>query len=209
VITVSNAELAQLQIVNFTRRDRMLFHGVIGLRYETTTEQLRYVLTRIREMLIRHARVSPDPARVRFLDYGASSLDIEIFAYVSSSDYNEYLGIREDLNFRIKDIVEEAGTGFAFPSQTLYMARDSAPSTERAEEVAAEVGAWRADSRLPFPEFAEEERARLSDTLPFPPEGSPHHHPAEGPAEEPKGASGRRRSRRFGGVLGTRPGRGP
>ncbi len=62
VISVPNAEFSQLQIVNFTRRDRMLFHSVIGLRYETTSEQLRYVLTRIREMLIRHVRVSPDPA---------------------------------------------------------------------------------------------------------------------------------------------------
>ncbi len=215
VITVPNAEFAQLHLVNFTRRDRMLLHCIIGLRYETTTEQLRYVLAKIREMLIRHVRVSPDPARVRFLTYGASSLDLEIFAYVSSADYNEYLGIREDLNFRIKDIVEEAGTGFAFPSQTLYMTRDQGPSPERAREVAAEVEAWRADARLPFPDFAAEERDRLSDTLPFPPEGSPHHRPPgveidDSPAETAQAApvlESRRAARpsSSGQALGDRP----
>jgi MscS family membrane protein len=160
--------------VNFTRRDQMLYQVTLGLRYETTPDQLRHVMAAIREMLIRHERVSPDPARVRLLGFGSSSLDIEIFAYVSMSDYEAYLGVREDLSLRIMEIVEASGTGFAFPSQTVYLSRDQGLHSERAREVAEEVELWRREGRLPFPEFAEEERARLSDTLPFPPPGSPH-----------------------------------
>jgi MscS family membrane protein len=181
VITVPNAEFSQMQIVNFTRRDQMLYQITLGLRYETTPDQLRHVMAAIREMLIRHERVSPDPARVRLLGFGPSSLDIEIFAYVSMSDYDAYLGVREDLNLRILEIVAASGTGFAFPSQTVYLSRDQGLHSERGQQAAEEVELWRREGRLPFPEFTEEERARLSDTLPFPPAGSPHARPRDLP----------------------------
>ena len=84
VVTVPNAEFSQMQLENFTRRDQMLFRTTLGLRYETTPEQLRYVLAKLRELLIAHPMVSPDPARVRFAGFGTYSLDIEIFAYVQS-----------------------------------------------------------------------------------------------------------------------------
>ena len=174
VITVPNAEFSQMQIVNFTRRDQMLYHVTLGLRYETTPDQLRYVMAGIREMLIRHERVSPDPARVRLLSFGPSALEVEVFAYVSVSDYDAYLGVREDLNLRIMQTVAASGTGFAFPSQTVYFGRDPGIHRERGQQAAEEVERWRQEGRLPFPEFAEEERARLSNTLPFPPPGSPH-----------------------------------
>ncbi len=124
---------------------------------------------------------------------------------MSSADYNEYLGIREDLNFRIKDIVEEAGTGFAFPSRTTYMASDKAPSAERAATVATEVEAWRAAQKLPFPEFESEERTRMTDTLAFPPEGSPHHRPATAPHSAPEAPAGGRWHRQTGGRRGNKP----
>jgi hypothetical protein len=151
VITVPNAEFSQMQIVNFTRRDQMLYRITIGLRYETTPDQLRHVMAGIREMLIRHERVSPDPARVRLLGFGPSSLDVEIFAYVSVSDYDAYLGVREDLNLRIMEIVAASGTGFAFLSQTVYLGRDRGIHLERGQQAArrSSAGAAKAACRSP------------------------------------------------------------
>jgi MscS family membrane protein len=176
--TVPNAEFSQMQIENFTRRDRMLFRTTLGLRYETTPEQLRYVLAKLRELLIAHPMVSPDPARVRFVGFGAYSLDVEIFAYVLSADYNAYMGVLEDLNLRIMDLVEEAGTGFAFPSQTTYLTRDKALDAERAKAAEGQVEDWRAHDALPFPEPDPHRRQELSDTLDFPPKGSASRRPA-------------------------------
>jgi MscS family membrane protein len=92
--TIPNAALAKMPIVNLTRRDRMLIQTVVGLRYETTTEQLRYVLVRLRELLLGHPRIDPEVARARLVRFGESSLDIEVFAYVTTSDWAEFLGIR-------------------------------------------------------------------------------------------------------------------
>jgi MscS family membrane protein len=172
VVTVPNAEFSQMQIENFTRRDYMLFRTTLGLRYETTPEQLRYVLARLRELLIAHPMVSPDPARVRFAGFGAYSLDVEIFAYVLSADYNAYMGVLEDLNLRIMDLVEEAGTGFAFPSQTTYLTRDKALDAERTKAAEGQVEDWRSSDALPFPEPDPHRRQELAGTLDYPPKGS-------------------------------------
>jgi MscS family membrane protein len=172
VVTVPNAEFSQMQLENFTRRDYMLFRTTLGLRYETTPEQLRYVLARLRELLIAHPMVSPDPARVRFAGFGSYSLDVEIFAYVQSADYNAYMGVLEDLNLRIMDLVEEAGTGFAFPSQTTYLTRDKALDVERTKAAEGQVEDWRSNDALPFPEPDPHRHQELAGTLDYPPKGS-------------------------------------
>jgi len=173
VTTIPNSDFAKLQLTNLTQRDRMLLKVNIGLRYETTPEQLRFVLTKLREMLLAHPKVTEDPARVRFMGFGNSSLNVEIFSYGDTKDWNEFLAIQEDVYLRIMDIVDEAGTGFAFPSQTTYFRRDSGLSKEQGEAAEAEVQAWRESGNLPFPEFAREHRERVWNTLRYPPEGSP------------------------------------
>jgi MscS family membrane protein len=106
-------------------RDQRLFRTTLQLRYETTPEQMRYVLTKLRELLLGHPMVTPTPARVCYVSLGAYSKDVGVFAYFPCQDENEFLAIQEDLLLRIEDIVNEAGTGFAFPSQTAYLARDT------------------------------------------------------------------------------------
>jgi MscS family membrane protein len=177
VVTVPNAEFSQMKLDNFSRRDLRLFTSVLQLRYETTPEQLRWVLAKLRGLLLGHPEVTPDPARVRFVGFGPYSKNLEIFAYLRCRDHDIFLAIQEDLLLRIDGIVAAAGTGFAFPSQTSYLAHDSGLDAERSREAEAQVGRWRAQDRLPFPEFAAEERHQQSDVLDYPPEGSPDHRP--------------------------------
>jgi MscS family membrane protein len=183
VTTIPNAALAKMPIVNFTRRDRMLINAVIGVRYETSPEQLRYLLAKLREMLLGHPRVHPDPARARFVGFGASSLDIEVFAYVTTSDWPEFLGIREDILLRIMDIVEQSGTGFAFPSRTLYFGRDPGLDEKKAEAAEARVRQWRTTGALPFPNFSPEQAGEIRGSIAYPPPGSTEA-PAAGSTKE-------------------------
>jgi len=124
VVTIPNGDFASLPIENFGHRDRFWFHLTIGLRYETTPDQIRLLLVEIRSMLCAHPRVSPDPARVRFVGLGDSSLNLELFAYVQAADQSDFLEVQEDLLLRIMEIVAAAGSAIAFPSQTLYVRRD-------------------------------------------------------------------------------------
>jgi MscS family membrane protein len=180
LVSVPNAQFSTMELENFAARDRIWYHPTLGLRYETTAEQLRFILVEIRRMLYAHPRVTPDPARIRFVGFGAYSLDLEVFAYVDTRDYGEYLEIAEDLNLRIIDLVEAAGSSFAFPSQTLYLGRDEGLDAKRVEEAEGQVQQWRERNQLYLPRFPAEAMREVDDSLDYPVEGSPdHRHPAE------------------------------
>ena len=172
VITIPNADFSQLELTNLSRRDSFLLRTTLQLRYETTPDQLRLVLVRLRELLIQHPKVLPDPARARFVGYGSLSLDVEVFAYLATQDRNEFFAIQEDVMLCMKDIVEDAGCGVAFPSQTLYLTQSEDPDPELATVAAAEVACWRDENRLPFPDHDPDVRSKLADTLDYPPKGS-------------------------------------
>jgi MscS family membrane protein len=110
---------------------------------------------------------------VRFVGFGAYSLDLEVFAYVDTDDWSELLGIREDIYLRFMDTVKEAGTGFAFPSTTTYLGRDDGLSHEEARRAEGRVEEWREKGVLPFPAFPDDFRREVENTLGWPPPGSP------------------------------------
>ena len=91
-----------------------------------------------------------------------------------------FLAIQEDILLRMEDIINGAGSGFAFPSQTAYLAHDGGLDDERISEAVAEVEQWRAGGKLPFPEFENQQREQIEDVLDYPPEGSPGHQPRAG-----------------------------
>jgi MscS family membrane protein len=173
VVSIPNAEFSNLQLENFAKRDQMRIYTMIGVRYETTPDQLRYLLARLRELLLEHPRITDDPARVRFVGFGAYSLDLELFAYADTTDWNELLLIREDLYLRIMEVVNESGTGFAFPSSTTYLGRDAGLDEAAIGAAEERVQAWRREGVLPFPHFPDDFVRDKQNTLDWPPSGSP------------------------------------
>lgn len=159
--TIPNAVLSKMPIVNLTQRERMLIRTVISVRQQASPEQLRYILAKLREMLLGHPRIHHDPARARFIGFGASSLDIEVTAYAMTQDWDEFLAIQEDVFLRIIDIVEQSGSGFR------------GPDPEKAQAAEAQVRQWREEGRLPFPNFSPEQMRQIRRSLTYPPPGSP------------------------------------
>lgn len=142
VITIPNAELAHVRIANVTRRRRFLVSPTLGLRYETSATQLRAIEADIVAMLAQHPQVLDEGTRVRFSGSGDYSLNLEVFAYIDVTRMADFVSVREELNFFIMDIVNKAAAGFAFPSQTNYVARDTLPAA-----VDGQSGAMAADPR--------------------------------------------------------------
>jgi MscS family membrane protein len=193
VITIPNAEFAKLQLENLTRRDRMLLRTTLGVRYETTPEQLRLLPARLREMLLAHPKVAVDDLlRVRFVGFGAYSLDFEIFAYVRTRDWSDFLAIREDIFLRVAEIVQEVGTSFAFPSQTHYLARDAGLDGAAAPAPEAALEAARAAAAPPLPH-----RERAPSAPDGASEATANGQDGEARPEE-EGARGRAKARRTG-----------
>ena len=173
VTSVPNADFVQMPLINVSRRDRTLLETTLGLRYETSMDQLRWILTKIRELLIAHPEVADSPVpRVRFTGFGDFSLDITIRAYVNTNNFDKFLGVQEDLLFRIGEIVKDSGSGFAFPSSTTYIARDDSPDAARRKEIESELERWRNEKSLPFPDLPRERIKDLRNSLDYPPRGS-------------------------------------
>jgi len=171
-LSIPNGALATMSIENFTRRDKIQFAPVLAIRYDTSAEQLRYLLAEIRRMLYAHPKVESDTATIRFANFDASALRVELSSYVLTRDSNEFIAIREDLLLRIMDIVKNSGTAFAFPSQTLYFSRDSGLDKEKAAAAEQQVQRWRDQHQLPFPDFAPAEKPGFRGSITYPPPGS-------------------------------------
>jgi len=172
LVSIPNADLAVMKIDNLGQRDLRLLRTTLGLRYETTPDQMRWVLAKIREMLLAHPKTSPEEMRTRFSGYGSYSLDIEVYVYLKCQTQRSFRAISEDLLLRILEIVNQSGTGFAFPSQVNYLSRDNGLDAQQRTAREQEVEQWRQRNKLPFPDFEEEQEDALRNTLDYPPRGS-------------------------------------
>jgi MscS family membrane protein len=123
LVTIPNGLVASGRVENLSARDRIMYNPVLRLAYATTTAQLTYVVDEVNRLLLSHPKLFRGEQRVRFAAFGESALLIEVWCWVATRDFLEYTGVVEELNFAIAEIVEKAGTSFALPSRTLYMAK--------------------------------------------------------------------------------------
>ena len=124
ILSVPNGQIATANIETISDRDKFWFRHVVGVRYGTTPEQMRQIVSRVRDLLAGQTGVELDSVRARFFRMSPSSLDIEIVSYIFAPDWSAFLAIQENLLLRIMEIVEAAGTAIAFPSQTVYLTDD-------------------------------------------------------------------------------------
>lgn len=134
LVTIPNGRLADMRVESFSHRDRMRLHCHLGLVYGTTAAQIREITAGIEELVRAHASAWPEDILVRFKALGASSLDIEVMAWFTVSSV-EFPALREEMLLGFMEIVERAGSGFAFPTQTLHIVSPSpSPSPEPASK---------------------------------------------------------------------------
>src|SRR6185436_2689057 len=111
LLSVPAGILAQSNVENFATRRKILAKTVLRVRYGTTAEQLRSILTGIRRLLAENPKIETESSRVRLVDFGDRANEIELFAYVLTSDFPEFLTVREDLLLQVVAIVESSGSG--------------------------------------------------------------------------------------------------
>ena len=120
VVTVPNKKMIDAELDNLGLRPvrRVKFH--IGLTYDTSTEQIKNIVDDIQEMINSHEKTNEE-GKVRFQEFGASSLDIMVLYYVNSPKWEDLIDVKEDVNYKIMDIVKKHNSDFAFPSTSVYL----------------------------------------------------------------------------------------
>ena len=123
-IYVPNSRLSDTAVVNYTRMTHRRIYWMIGVEYRATVDQLRRIRDGIEAFLLDDddfAHPPEVPTFVRIDRFSDSSIDIMVYCFTVTTSWGEWLAIKERLAYRIKAIVEEAGSDFAFPSRTLYV----------------------------------------------------------------------------------------
>jgi MscS family membrane protein len=154
LIAIPNATLANSDVQNWSRRiiGRRI-KMTIGVKYNSKVKHLRAAVEEIRQMLKEHediatertsyeyrSRKSPklvskeDELGVKrtllvYLDeFSDSSINILVYCFSKTTDWNEWLKIKEDVMYQIMDILEKNSLEFAFPSLSLYQEKEEDPS---------------------------------------------------------------------------------
>lgn len=129
LVTVPNKKMIDAELDNLGLRPVRRVKFSVGLTYETSVEQIKKIVDDIQNMIDNHPRTTDQEgakskdqdARVRFDEFGSSSLDILVLYYVNSPKWEDLIDVREEINYKIMEIVRKHGSDFAFPSTTVYL----------------------------------------------------------------------------------------
>ena len=123
-VLVPNAKLSDTAVTNFSGRTHRRISWLIGVEYRTSIEQLRQIRNAIEKYIVDSddfANPSEISTYVHIDSFNDSSIDIMIYCFTKTTVWGEFLRVKEDLAYRIKEIIESAGAEFAFPSQSVYV----------------------------------------------------------------------------------------
>ncbi len=125
LVTVPNSHLSDQAVINFSRMTNRRIHWMVGLEYRTTNDQLKHVVDGLNDYIRNSDAFETDPAKVSTLihadSFNSSSIDIMLYCFTRTTKWGEWMQVKEDLLYHLKTLVEDAGTGFAFPSSSLYV----------------------------------------------------------------------------------------
>lgn len=123
-VHVPNAILSDHAVINFSAMTHRRIYWKIGIEYRSTIDQLRKVRDQIEDYVLHNNDFAHPPevsTFVRIDSFSDSSIDIMLYCFTRTTNWGEWLKIKEELAYKVKEIIESAGTSFAFPSQSLYV----------------------------------------------------------------------------------------
>ena len=127
-ITIPNYIFAEAPILNYTNRTNRRINWIIGLEYNSTLEQIKNFTESIKNYLYNSADFTVNEnykAYVRLDKFNDSSIDIIIYCFTSTNDWEKFMEIKENLAIVIKKNVEQLNLSFAFPSQSIYIEKNN------------------------------------------------------------------------------------
>lgn len=120
-VTLPNKKLVDGELDNLSLRTQRRAMFNIGLAYETKPEQLKSIVSETQNYIDAHSHTLNGETRVRFHDLNSSAINIMIVYFVDTMEYDVYLNVREEINYKIMEIVAKNGSSFAYPTQTVYL----------------------------------------------------------------------------------------
>ncbi|ADG70806.1 mechanosensitive ion channel family protein [Brachyspira murdochii] len=120
-LLISNTNLLASRIQNYRILEKRRQYMMLGVEYSTPLEKLKVIPDILKTVIETN---NTEFVSARFIEFADSSLNFEVIYYVNTADYNEFVRVVEDINYKIIDEFNKLGVGFAFPSRTLYISKE-------------------------------------------------------------------------------------
>ena len=119
---IPNFQFAENAVINVSQTTNWIISWIINLQYDTSVDQLKIIRNKIEEYIKSNEDFNPKIGyAVRIDKFADSSIDMYIRCFTKTDDWDEWLAVKERLALEVKQIVENNGASFAFPSQSIYV----------------------------------------------------------------------------------------
>jgi len=126
IITVPNKKMVDAEVENRTQRTMWRTKQSISLLYQTSHDDFKKIISEIKNFLDNHKSIHPS-ATVNLDHFNESSIDVLIIYLVLTSEFEEYIKVKEEVNFKIIEIVRSVNSDFAFPTTSVYIEKSAQP----------------------------------------------------------------------------------
>jgi MscS family membrane protein len=125
VVSIPNQELANATVENHSLMPKRRIKYTVGVQYDSTVDQVKTLVARIEAYLKSNPDIDQEFMLVKFTEFNASSLDIFVYCFTVTTDWTRHLQVKQDVNLRVMELVEELGMGIAFPTRTVHLVREA------------------------------------------------------------------------------------
>jgi MscS family membrane protein len=120
LVSIPNKKMIDAELDNLGLRPVRRVKFNVGLTYETSIDQIKAIVADIQQVIDLHEKTN-DETEVRFQEFGSSSLDIMVLYFVNSPEWEDLIDVKEEINYKIMEIIKKHNSNFAFPSTTVYL----------------------------------------------------------------------------------------
>jgi len=122
---IPNSMFASIAVENPSRMTHRRIYETIGIRYDDS-KQLPAIISDVKEMLSNHPEIdTTQTMMVNFNEFAASSLDFFIYTFTKTTNWIKFHEVKQDVLFKITEIVEKHGAEMAFPTSTIHIENEA------------------------------------------------------------------------------------
>ena len=121
VVSVPNQALANATVENHSLMPKRRIKFTLGVTYGSSVAQMQTLVERIEAYLHGNAEIDQEFMLVKFTEFGASSLDVFVYCFTTTTDWTRHLAVRQEVNLAIMALVQEMGMSVAFPTRTVHL----------------------------------------------------------------------------------------
>lgn len=124
IVVLPNSFLTTTSIINATKREKRRYYLLLTLELNTPLEKVASLSENIKLTLNTHPNIIKEDIKVFFDTISANGIDISISFYTDIADTTDFMKFKEEINYALLKMINEANIELAYPSQSIYLKKE-------------------------------------------------------------------------------------